>query len=102
MKKDEDDRNLDTEMQSSVYAYWHLMKLCYPYFKDKPGAGASIFVKAVHPDIDTLSFTSAPAWSVQPPCHMPLHIPAEIRYRACVSFPRGQNMTTPNPAYCNP
>ena len=34
--------DLDTEMQSSVYAYWHLMKLCYPYLKDKPGAGASI------------------------------------------------------------
>ncbi|RKD71345.1 NAD(P)-dependent dehydrogenase (short-subunit alcohol dehydrogenase family) [Sinobaca qinghaiensis] len=34
--------DLDTEMHSSVYAYWHLMKLCYPYLKDKPGAGSSI------------------------------------------------------------
>ena len=34
--------DLDTELQSSLYAYWHLMKLCYPYMKDKPGAGASI------------------------------------------------------------
>ena len=34
--------DLDIEMHSSVYAYWHLMKLCYPYLKDKPGAGAAI------------------------------------------------------------
>jgi len=33
---------LDIEMHSSLYAYWHLMKLCFPYLKDKPGAGASI------------------------------------------------------------
>lgn len=35
-------KELDTEMHSSVYAHWHLMKLCHPYLKDKPGAGASI------------------------------------------------------------
>lgn len=35
--------DLDTEMQSSVYAYWHLMKLCHPYLKDKPeNKGGSI------------------------------------------------------------
>jgi len=34
--------DLDLEMKSSVYSYWHLMKLCFPYLKDKPGAGASI------------------------------------------------------------
>jgi len=34
--------DLDIEMKSSVYAYWHLMKLCFPYLKDKPEAGASI------------------------------------------------------------
>ncbi len=33
--------DLDTEMQSSLYAYWHLMKLCYPYMKDKEN-GASV------------------------------------------------------------
>jgi len=34
--------DLDIEMRSSVYAYWHLMKLCFPYLRDHPGAGASI------------------------------------------------------------
>lgn len=34
--------DLDTELQSSLYAYWNLMKLCYPYLKGKSGAGASI------------------------------------------------------------
>lgn len=34
--------DLDTEMQSSLYAYWHLMKLCFPYMKNKPGAGCSV------------------------------------------------------------
>lgn len=34
--------DLDTEMQSSVYAYWYLMKLCYPYLKEASGAGGSI------------------------------------------------------------
>ncbi|MGW1626692.1 SDR family NAD(P)-dependent oxidoreductase [Streptomyces sp. NPDC002172] len=34
--------DLDVEMRSSVYAYWHLMKLCFPYLRDRPGAGASI------------------------------------------------------------
>ncbi len=34
--------DLDIEMRSSVYAYWHLMKLCFPYLRDKTGAGCSI------------------------------------------------------------
>jgi len=34
--------DLDLEMKSSVYSYWHLMKLCFPHLKDKPGAGGSI------------------------------------------------------------
>jgi NAD(P)-dependent dehydrogenase (short-subunit alcohol dehydrogenase family) len=34
--------DLDIELHSSLYASWHLMKLCFPYLKDKPGAGASI------------------------------------------------------------
>jgi NAD(P)-dependent dehydrogenase (short-subunit alcohol dehydrogenase family) len=34
--------DLDLEMRSSVYSYWHLMKLCFPYLRDKPGAGSSI------------------------------------------------------------
>lgn len=40
LQKSEDD--LEIELKSSLYAYWRLMKLCYPYMKDKPGAGASI------------------------------------------------------------
>lgn len=39
MEKTIDD--LDIEMKSSVYAYWHLMKLCFPYLKDK-SSGSSI------------------------------------------------------------
>jgi len=34
--------DLDIEMQSSVYAYWNLMQLCFPYLKNKPGAGSSV------------------------------------------------------------
>ena len=34
--------DLDTEMHTSLYASWHMMKLCFPHLKDKPGAGASI------------------------------------------------------------
>lgn len=34
--------DLDLEMHSSVYAYWHLMKLCFPHMRDHAGAGASI------------------------------------------------------------
>jgi len=40
LQKSEDD--LEIELKSSLYAYWRLMKLCYPYIKGKPGAGASI------------------------------------------------------------
>ncbi|MDR1533080.1 MAG: SDR family oxidoreductase [Clostridiales bacterium] len=34
--------DLDIELKTSVYAHWHMMKLCFPYMKNKPGAGASI------------------------------------------------------------
>ena len=34
--------DLDVEMKSSVYAYWHLMKLCFPHMRDREGAGTSI------------------------------------------------------------
>lgn len=34
--------DLDIEMRSSVYAYWHLMKLCFPHMRDRPGAGTSV------------------------------------------------------------
>ena len=34
--------DLNIEMQTSLYASWHMMKLCFPYMKDKPNAGASI------------------------------------------------------------
>ncbi|MFV8817536.1 SDR family NAD(P)-dependent oxidoreductase [Haliea sp. E17] len=34
--------DLDIELRTSLYASWHMMKLCFPYMKDKPGAGASI------------------------------------------------------------
>ncbi len=34
--------DLDIEMKSSLYSYWHLMKLCFPHMCDKEGVGASI------------------------------------------------------------
>lgn len=30
------------EMEVSFYSAWHMMQLCFPYMKDKPGAGTSI------------------------------------------------------------
>ncbi|MBX7435441.1 SDR family oxidoreductase [Mycobacterium sp. Y57] len=39
---DSDIENLDIELHTSLYATWHMMKLCFPYMRDKPGAGASI------------------------------------------------------------
>lgn len=33
---------LELETKCCIYAYFHFMQLCYPYMKDKPGAGASI------------------------------------------------------------
>ncbi len=32
---DQDVSMLDTALHTGVYAHWHLMKLCYPYLKDK-------------------------------------------------------------------
>jgi len=40
LEKEFDDLYL--EMESSLYSYWHLMRLCFPYMKEKPGAGTSI------------------------------------------------------------
>ncbi|MFD3684189.1 SDR family NAD(P)-dependent oxidoreductase [Nocardiopsis sp. NPDC058631] len=34
--------DLDLEMRSSVYAYWHLMKLCFPFMRDRSGPGTSV------------------------------------------------------------
>jgi len=34
--------DLDVELHTSLYASWHMMKLCFPYMKEKPGPGASI------------------------------------------------------------
>lgn len=34
--------DLELEMRSSLFAYWHLMKLCFPHMRDRAGAGASI------------------------------------------------------------
>lgn len=42
LQKSEED--LDIELKSSLYAYWRLMKLCYPYMKGKnPGASVVNF-----------------------------------------------------------
>ena len=34
--------SLQVELGTSLFATWHLMKLCYPHMKNKPGAGASV------------------------------------------------------------
>lgn len=34
--------DLRNEMETSFYSCWHMMKLCYPHLKGRPGAGASI------------------------------------------------------------
>jgi len=35
-------KDLDIELKTSLYAIWHLMKLCFTYMKDKEGVGTSI------------------------------------------------------------
>lgn len=39
---DQDIADFQKEIEVSVFSGWHLMQLCFPYLKDKPGAGASI------------------------------------------------------------
>ncbi|MGW0436272.1 SDR family NAD(P)-dependent oxidoreductase [Micromonospora sp. NPDC003197] len=39
---DLDIEDFRTELEISVFSAWHMMKLCFPYLKNKPGAGASI------------------------------------------------------------
>ena len=39
---DLDIRDFQTELEISVFSAWHMMKLCFPHMRDKPGAGASI------------------------------------------------------------
>ena len=39
---DQDFADLQREVEISFYSGWHMMKLCFPYLKDKPGYGASI------------------------------------------------------------
>ncbi len=34
--------DLDVELHTSLYATWHMMKLCFPAMRDKPGSGASV------------------------------------------------------------
>lgn len=37
--------DLDFEMRSSVHAYWHLMKLCFPHMRGHAGAGSKEAVR---------------------------------------------------------
>lgn len=39
---DLDIEDFKTELEISVFSAWHMMKLCFPNMKNKPGAGASI------------------------------------------------------------
>jgi NAD(P)-dependent dehydrogenase (short-subunit alcohol dehydrogenase family) len=51
--------DLDIEMQTSLYASWHLMKLCFPHLRDKPGAGASIINTSSKGGIEGTTFHAA-------------------------------------------
>ena len=39
---DQKAETMQREFEISYFSTWHLMQMCYPYLKDKPGAGASI------------------------------------------------------------
>jgi NAD(P)-dependent dehydrogenase (short-subunit alcohol dehydrogenase family) len=51
--------DLDTELHTSLYATWHMMKLCFPYLRDKPGAGASIINTSSKGGIEGTTFPAA-------------------------------------------
>jgi NAD(P)-dependent dehydrogenase (short-subunit alcohol dehydrogenase family) len=51
--------DLDIELHTSLYASWHMMKLCFPHMKDKPGAGASIINTSSKGGIEGTPFHAA-------------------------------------------
>ena len=46
------------EIETSLFSTWHLMKLCFPYLKDKPGTGASIINFGSRSGMESQKFTS--------------------------------------------
>jgi NAD(P)-dependent dehydrogenase (short-subunit alcohol dehydrogenase family) len=51
--------DLDTELHTSLYASWHMMKLCFPHMRDKPGPGTSIINTASKGGIEGTRFHAA-------------------------------------------
>ncbi|HME75803.1 MAG TPA: SDR family oxidoreductase [Mycobacterium sp.] len=51
--------DLDTELRTSLYATWQMMKLCFAHMRDKPGAGASIINTASEGGIEGTPFHAA-------------------------------------------
>lgn len=51
--------DLDIELQTSLYATWHMMKLCFPHLRDKPGPGASIINTSSKGGIEGTQFHAA-------------------------------------------
>ncbi|MBX7446917.1 SDR family oxidoreductase [Mycolicibacterium sp. 3033] len=51
--------DLDTELTTSLIASWHMMKLCFPHMRDKPGAGASIINTSSKGGIEGTPFHAA-------------------------------------------
>ncbi|MBX7435437.1 SDR family oxidoreductase [Mycobacterium sp. Y57] len=51
--------DLSIELHTSLYASWHMMKLCFPYMRDKPGAGASIINTASKGGVEGTRFHAA-------------------------------------------
>jgi len=51
--------DLDIELRTSLYATWHMMKLCFPYMRDKPDAGTSIINVASKGGVESTPMHSA-------------------------------------------
>lgn len=66
---DQKAETMQREFEISYFSTWHLMQMCYPYLKDKPGAGASI-----------INFGSR--WGQESPCLSSTYSPVKEAVRA--------------------
>lgn len=55
--------DLEIELRTSLYATWHMMKLCFSYMRDKPGYGASIINVASSAGVEGTAMYAAYACS---------------------------------------
>ena len=66
---DQKAETMQREFEISYFSTWHLMQMCYPYLKDKPGAGASI-----------INYGSR--WGQESPCLSSTYSPVKEAIRA--------------------